>query len=148
MIHYRTHAEARTWYVVFDKPRSRKWRWWRLFTRTKFSHVWAFSEAGAGVIRFEPLAWGQCVTYEEESCTSMLEKFACSDCTAILSITVDYRTAVNEPRRGLYNCVTMIKALLALQKCPFTLTPFALYKRLCLHEGCIPIKAYIPYVGV
>lgn len=147
ILHYRAHTEARTWYIVFDVPRSRRRRWWHLFTGSIFSHCWAFSDVGGGVVRVEPLAWGLCVMHEALSVDDMLKGFYESTCTAILSVTVDYRTAVFQPLRGFFTCVSIIKALLGVANCPFTITPFQLYKMLCKHEGCIAIKPYIPYVG-
>lgn len=143
---YRTFTEARTWHIVFDKPRSRTFRWYHFLTGKRFAHVWAFTDAGAGVMRIEPLAWGICALYEPQNVNTMLHDFAQGDnCTALLSVTVDYRTA-DDCLRGPYNCVSVIKALLAMRKSRFTFTPFQLYKELLKHEGCAIVKPFIPYL--
>lgn len=147
MIEYAAYAECRTWYVVFDKPRERQWRWFRIFTGRRFSHCYALSEAGGGTMRVEPLAWGLCCTWVETEIATTLLDYAQADTTAILSVTVDYRLAQDDVYRGVFTCVSALKALLGLRKCPFTVTPFQLYKRLCKHNGCIAIKPYIPYIG-
>lgn len=145
MITHRPAPEARTWYIVFDKPRSRFRRWWYILTPFAFRHCYAFSEAGEGIMRVDPLSWGMAVVYEPVQAEAALVEYARSDCTAVLSVTVDYRTAVNRPKRGVYSCVSVIKALLAI-RAPLALTPFQLYRVLARHEGCVPIKPFIPYV--
>lgn len=147
MIRYRAVSEARTWYVIFDQPRTNRFRWIRFFTGYLFSHCYAVTEAGEGVIIFEPLAWGLYCSYYPIKLEAALEDVMKSDTTALLSVTVEYIKSIDNVPRGLYTCVSSVKALLGLRKCPFTITPFQLYKRLCRHEGCIALKPYIPYVG-
>jgi hypothetical protein len=146
MIRYQRYDECRTWYIVFDRPRSRHSRWWRIFTGRQFAHCWAFTEAGEGMIRYEPLRWGLCCTYEPTKPTDMAELLIRNGVTALLSVTVDYRTANDWVIRGPYSCVSSLKALLALRKWGI-FTPFALYKYLVRnHDACIPIKAWAPFV--
>lgn len=146
MIIYTPHNEVRTWYVVFDQPRSERWRLFHPLTGRRFAHCWAFTEVPGGVMRVEMLDWGLCVTHEQAELLPMLAAL-CESTTAVLSVTVDYNIAAAYPSpRGLITCVSALKALLALRGCTFTLTPFQLYKRLCRHSGCVPIKPWSPYV--
>lgn len=139
-------TDCRTWYVVFDSPRTRL-RWWHLLTGRLFSHCWAFCAAGDDmIVRVDPQAWGVHVAPMAHNVDAILLEMAQRPITALLSVTVDYKIAsCHEPMRGLYNCVSQLKAMLGVRG-PLILTPFQLYKRLCKHEGCIPIKAYIPHI--
>lgn len=141
-------TDCRTWYVVFDRPTRRCFRWWHLFTGWRFGHVWAFTAAGDDmIVRVDPLAWGIHVQPLELKIGDVLLELAQRPITGMLSITVDYKiSSVDDVRRGVYSCVSVLKAVLGLRKCPLVITPFQLYKYLCKHEGCIPLKAYIPYI--
>lgn len=147
MIKHQPYTECRTWYIVFERPRTKHWRWWRIFTGRTFAHCWAFTEAGPGVMYFEPLHWGICNTWTDTPIADMLLAAAQSDITALLSVTVDYKLCFEHVPRGPYSCVSALKALLGLRKCRFTITPFQLYKRLCGLEGVIPIRPYTPFIG-
>ena len=139
-------TKTQTWYVVFDKPRSEGFRPWRLLTGKKFAHCWMLTAAGEGVIRYEPLHWGVACYYDAVDLNNILVQLAEGDTTALLSVTVDYRLCHEYQMRGLYSCVSQLKALLGMRKCCFTITPFQLYKRLCKQPKTIAIKPWIPYV--
>lgn len=146
LITFEPYNKAQTWYVIFEKPRSRGFRWWRLFTGNRFAHCWMITQAGEGIIYYEPLHWGMCCHYDETTLDHALTELAASDITALVSVTIDYRLCHEYQWRGLYSCVSQVKAALGLRKCYFTLTPFQLYKRLCKNDKAIVIKPFVPYV--
>jgi hypothetical protein len=145
---YEPYSGVRTWYIVFDRPRSKRRKWWWRFAdgpEGRFAHCWAFSEAGEGIQRIEPLAWGLLASYEDCTATALAEQLILNNCTALLSVTIDYRACVDWRMRGIFTCVSLLKAALGLRT--VAITPFRLYKYLCRHEGCIPLKAWTPYTG-
>lgn len=95
-------------------------------------------------MKIEPLAWGVHATYLDVPLMDAIKEAAESDITALISITVDYRTVSKKALRGPITCVSVIKALLGVNNLRFT--PKMLYKYLCKHDGLAVIKPYVPYV--
>lgn len=89
----------------------------------------------------DPLSWGIAIRHEAHSLESVVEYYAKS--AVVLSFTADYRRNVDPVRRGVYSCVSSVKAILGIRRCR-AITPFGLYRWLC-NNGAIMVKPWVPY---
>lgn len=141
---FHTFDEVQTWYVVFDRRRVPRCRFWHWFLPTKFSHVYMLREAAEGqLIILHPLLWGLGVQTLQDTIENYIVAMG-QDATAVLQYTADYRRVGDYISRGLYNCVTLVKAVLGLTTRAFT--PFGLYRHMLRLPNTHVIKPFVPYV--
>lgn len=146
MIRYEEFSDVRTWYIVFDKRRTRyATRWWHWIVSKHFAHCYLFTDIGDNkILRIEPLIWGTAVTVIDDHIENHLMTFAQSDVTAILSYTADYRKQSGVVRRGLITCVSTVKAILGEKG--LSITPYQMYKKMLKRRNVRMVKGWIPYI--
>lgn len=140
--------EVRTYFVCFRRVMGNR-RWFHWFIKPQFGHVYLLTKADDnGCILYEPLEWGVNLTYWDVSIDdAVMAQCHAPEVTAVLAYTVDYGKMPDYyVRRGIFTCVSAVKAVLGLKTCGFLVTPMQLYKHL-LKSYAIPAKAYIPYVN-
>ena len=125
-VKYTCEATKRTWYVVFE-PRRGEFRFWHLFTRSQFDHVWAYTALAHSTL-IVVLNPSECLVEEWPLKAEEVAQFLPKDITAILKFESKYSAIKHFVPRGGVNCVVMVKALLGLRG--FALTPKGLYKQL------------------
>lgn len=136
--------ESQTWYVVFSERRVPRWHLVHWIIHKPFSHCYLVRELPDGnAMLLDPLRWGLAVQITQKNLEEYLTA-AAPHATALLSYTADYRRCGDYVPRGLYSCVTILKAVLGL-KC-LAITPFQLYKSLVQHPHTTVIKPYVPYI--
>lgn len=146
MIGYDYFDEVQQWYVVFQdrrKPRSRIIHW---LLHDAFVHCLLVREVNGQTMVIDPLQWGIGVKVYEQPLDEFLIENA-PQASAILSFVADYRRLEGYVPRGVYTCVTAIKAILGLRRCLFVQTPFSLYRYLLRYQHTVVVKPYIPYIA-
>lgn len=136
--------EIQQWYVVFSKRRVPRCYFWHWFLKPEFSHLYLVREAPDGnVMLIDPLKWGVAVQFTQTPIDDYLLGVS-HHATAVLGYIADYRRTFTFVPRGLYTCVTIVKAVLGLKA--MTLTPFGVYRQLLRNPLTTVIKPYVPYV--
>jgi len=130
MIEYDIASGERDFYVVFDKRREKGRRFFHLFTSKDWNHVYLFTRTDRGTTMvFKPTPWY--IMVDEWDCEPDYAAYALTDTSvsAILQYTVFYQPFKYYRFRGIYNCITLTKALLDIQGF-FIWTPKQLYNKL------------------
>ncbi len=121
-------------YVIFDKRRGDKSRWWHYFLNKDYNHCFVIAAASpTQTLMIDPLHWGIYLNVFDATLEQTIEYFRGQEVTDI----VCYRTSVN-PRqywrpRGFYSCVSVVKSILN-HRC-FSITPKGFFKRLIKAGG-------------
>lgn len=132
--------EVQQWYVVFSKRRTPRCRLIHWLLCPDLSHVYLIRETPEGkTMVIDPQQWGVATQFIDMPIDEALLK-AAHVSTAMLGYTADYRRTFNFVPRGIYTCVTLVKAMLALKG--LYVTPRGLYKALLKHPFCTPVKLY------
>lgn len=145
MIGYEYFDEVQQWYVVFQerrKPRTRLIHW---LLHDTFVHCLLVRAVGDQTLVIDPLQWGVAIKSYPQPVEQYLMEHA-HEASAILSYVADYRRLGDYVPRGIYTCVTALKAILGLRKCWAVQTPFSLYRFLLSYDHTVVVKPYIPYV--
>ena len=139
-------------YVVFDKRRTRRLTWWHWLVKREFTHCYILGRCGGvatsgaatgGIIKIDPRSFGMIVEYVSGEIVDIISNLG--DVTAIISFPVVFDYKFGYVRRGLYSCVSIMKALLCLEGGYFVWSPFQLYKYLIRNGGNV-ICAWKPYL--
>lgn len=125
-IKYLCEAETKDWYIVFE-PRRGEFRFWHLFTRKNFDHVWAYTPLANSSLVICPNP-RECLVEEWGLKAEEIAQFLSDDVTAVLKFKAYYPADKRYTQRGLINCVVLVKCFLGVS-C-FSLTPRGLYKQL------------------
>lgn len=133
--------EVQQWYVVFSQRRVPRCRLIHWLVPPEFSHVYLMRERpDGGTLVIDPLKWGMAVQYVEMHFEEALLR-AATVSTAMLGYTADYRRAsCHFVPRGVFTCVTMVKAILGLRCWAFT--PRGLYRKLLKSPLTTPVKIH------
>lgn len=134
-IRYICEKSSRTWYVVFESRRG-EFRFWHLFTKKNFDHVWAFTplEYSTLIVVSNP---SECLLEEWPVKAEAALQYVSPAATKILKFQADYQAFKPYVPRGIINCVVLIKCFLGVRG--FSLTPLGLYKQL-KKLGAIDVK--------
>lgn len=144
--------DKRTWYVVFTPKSPLRLRWYHMFLKKDFGHVYAISHVAGGVLKVDHTIWGTSIIHTNTLSVEQWLELAKPHATAILEVRVDYgRVPLDYIQRGLLSCVTVLKSIFALRRCR-SFTPWGLYKYLmtCVdpseaHVTITALKPYSPY---
>lgn len=125
---------TRTWFVVFDPERERRWWWDHVFTAPRYRHVGAVAAELGGTLVLDP-----CMDVMRLSWSPRPVRDVVADVLArgawVLRAEV---TAGERPRRHLlFTCVEAVKAAMGLDW-PFVVTPRQLARRL-RRAGAVPV---------
>ncbi len=128
------------WAVVFSGARKPDAHFVTRLLHKDFAHVFLIREAEQGAVVIDPLKWGIATVYEPHDFNDVVEHYA-ADASAILLVLSDYNGKNKPVWRGFYNCVTIVKAMLAL-KAGLVFTPRQLYNTLRKRGDVKIIRAY------
>jgi len=119
-----------TYYVIFDKMRSPvKNRWWHFLVSNKYNHCFVIAAVDEGrTMMINPLHWGIYTNVFERNINDTLKFFLNYNVTAILEWQVKVNPECRWKFRGMYSCVTIVRAILNVDG--LAITPKALYKLL------------------
>lgn len=136
-------AEVQQWYVVFSQRRTPRCRLFHWLVSPAFNHVYLMRERpDGGTLVIDPLKWGMAVQYVEMNFEEALLR-AATVSTAMLGYTADYRvSSVRFVPRGIFTCVTAVKAILGLRS--RAMTPLGLYRKLLKSPYTTPVKVHDP----
>lgn len=134
--------ETQFWYVIFAGAQGRAW--WHWFTGRRFAHVYLMREVPGGVLEVNPLRFGVTVVHHDGNAASVILP-RIQSATAALGLVINYAKREDAIGRGLYSCVSIVKAVLALRRC-WAFTPWQLYKHLLINHKPEVMKAYAPYI--
>ena len=137
-----TFNEIQTWYLFFE-PRDRVRHWWHWVLKKDFSHCYVARETTDGrTFAISAMKWGIATTFVDCGITDYIMHHM-ERCSAVIGFTVNYTKKEGFKLRGLITCVTLTKAILAVED--YAITPYQLYDMLCRRYETTVIKPYMLY---
>ena len=127
MIEYKDVPHERTYYVVFDKRRG-AFRFWNLFTRKSFDHIYLMTELNGSTLVINPMPPG-CKVDEWPCSVDQAVKFLSKESTAILRWPVKYKSLNHFKVYSIMSCVSHCSYLLGVGGF-FIVSPLHLFKKL------------------
>lgn len=134
MINHKPWRGGHYFYVVFDKRRGDKSRWWHYFLDKDYNHCFVLASISpTQTLIIDPLHWGIYLNVLDASLDDTIQYFAVREVTAIVSCISKVIPDQYWRPRGIYSCVSLVKSILNHRCC--SITPKGFFKRLINSGG-------------
>jgi hypothetical protein len=128
-VKYIRPAGEAEWFVVFDKRRTKRCRWWHWVADYPWSHVYLLKSIndGLGTLIVNPLPGGIIVLEQPLPVWRFID--ALDEVTAVLWHRTELSEFAQPRKQFLYSCIGVAKAVLHVEGLGVQ-TPYRLYERL------------------